>query len=220
MTPVDPLMAPLLDTLREVLAQNASIPALRVVVFLWAILGAVAWSFGRARLALALITMGGCLGVSYWLIQIRTPLGLGTDAEFTRQWAQAGVTAAGGGAGGGFVWGTEAAVSAPSILAGLGAPMGLVWAWPQWAVLLAVISLGLVPLLIFGRTSTRSTACFAGALLVSGGFWPGHSWFDWLLTNPTGVLLALLGAMVLAGSLRLRRSGLRFDTIDREWSSF
>jgi hypothetical protein len=79
-----------------------------------------------------------------------------------------------------------------------------VWAWPQLAVLLAVVFLALVPFLISWRASTAA-ACFAGALLLSGGFWPGNSWFDWLLLNPAGALLALFGGAVLAASLRVRR---------------
>ena len=85
----------LLGALLSILAQDASIPALRAILFLFGGCGAFAWFRGARRLALSLIMAGGFLGLSFWFVQIRAPFGFGTDAELTREWAQAGVNAAG-----------------------------------------------------------------------------------------------------------------------------
>jgi len=189
--------------LQVLVAQEASLPAVRVVVFLWALAGSLAWSKGKARLAVLLFAIGAAVGLSYWLIQIRTPYGLGTDEALTRQWSQAGIGAAGN-SGGGFVAGTRAEVSVPSLLTSIGVPVTIAQGLPQISAGLLVVVLAVLPFLALRN---RATASFAGALLLAGGLWPGHSPFDWILQNPTGSLAAFLGVMAMAVATRWPRVG-------------
>ena len=205
----DPAAPMLLDALRRVAVQEESVTAARMVVFLFALGAAKAWDSRRPRLAWSVLTLGGAAALSYWLIQIVTPFGLGSDPGLTREWAQAAVNATTRTLDMGFVQGTVAEPSLPATLAGLGLPISMVQALPQLRVLLW---LGLVAVLPLWAIRDRSTARFAACLLIGGGLWPGFAPCDWLLQNPSGsfgagVAAILLGAMARARwpTRRLRR---------------
>ena len=110
-----------LDNLRQVLTQEASIPALRASLLLFGILAAFAWARRRPFLALLAVSVGGLLGLGYWLVQIVSPLGMATESGLSREWAQAGVNAWAEPKGLGFVWGSEPGFSLLSSLASAGA---------------------------------------------------------------------------------------------------
>ena len=198
----------LLGAFRSTLAQDASIPALRAILFLVGTFAAFAWLRGARRLALSLIMAGGFFSLSFWFVQIRAPFGFGTDAELTREWAQAGVNAAGGTRGAGFVWGTDAEASLIAALASAGLPPGFVFALPQMSALVSLLAFGLLPGMII---RSRTGAAFAGSLAAVGGLWPGTSLYEALLFRPS-LLAALLivggGAALLA---RFRRWRGRFN---------
>lgn len=198
--------AAFLGALRSTLQQDASIPKLRAILFLIGMCGAFAWFRGAPRIALSLTMTGGLVGLSFWLIQIQTPFGFETNAELTRQWAQAGVNAATGAGGAGFVWGTDEEPSLIAALASVGLPRSFVFAMPQISALVSLVALGLLPGLV---TRRRTGAAFAGSLAAAGGLWPGISHYGAFLFRPS--LLAVLlaaggGAALLARSRRLRRT--------------
>lgn len=177
----------LLHSVRALLAQDASIPALRAGLFLFGVFAALAWLRLAPRLALCLISAAGILGLSFWLIQISSPFGLETDAELTRQWAQAGVNAFAEPGGAGFVWGTAPENSLIGALASAGVPMRLVFMVPQIAALFGVVLLVLFPWILI---ENRTSAAFAASLVVGGGLWPGVSPYGSLLVHPSLCLSA------------------------------
>jgi hypothetical protein len=195
----------LLNELRQIAGQPASIPALRASVFLFAILAALAWARRRPSLALLALSMGGFLGLGYWLVQIAAPLGFGTDPTATLEWAQASVNALAEPKGAGFVWGTEPGLSLVSALALAGIPLRFVFLVPQVATLVA---LGLAILLPFAFLKSRTTATLAASLVLGGGLWPGAAPYGSILLRPSALLLAvvlLAALLVLAGRRRVRR---------------
>ncbi len=194
----------LLGALRSMLEQEASIPALRAFLFLFGICGALAWFRGAPRLALSLIVAGGFFGLSFWFVQIRAPFGLGTDAELTRQWAQAGVNAVGKTPGSGFVWGTDEEPSLIGALATAGLPTRFVFWLPQTSALLSLVVLTLLPLMLI---RSRTAAAFAASLAAAGGLWPGISHYGSLLLRPS--LLVVLAGASGAAILLARRSRIR-----------
>lgn len=196
----------LLGGLLSILAQDASIPALRAILFLFGGCGAFAWFRGARRLALSLIMAGGFLGLSFWFVQIRAPFGFGTDARLTREWAQAGVNAAAGTRGAGFVWGTDEEASLIAALASVGLPRGFVFALPQASALVSLLAFGLLPGMIL---RSRTGAAFAGSLAAAGGLWPGISLYEAFLFRPSLLAVLLIaggGAALLARNRRLRRT--------------
>ena len=194
-----------LDALRSILAQEASIPALRVLLFLFGMCGAFAWLRGTPRVALSLIMAGGFLGLASWLVQIRAPFGFETEAELTRQWAQAGVNAAGT-PGSGFVWGTDEEPSFIASFASAGLPGSFVFSLPQICALVSLLFVGLLPQVL---VRSRTAGAFAGAIAAAGGLWPGIAHYAAFLLRPS-LLVALVvtgGAVALLGrNRRFRRT--------------
>lgn len=180
----------LLNGLRQIATQEASIPALRASLVLFGVFAALAWARRQPLLALLASSMGGFLGLGYWLVQIASPLGFGTDPALTREWAQAGVNALAEPRGSGFVFGTEPGVSLISALASSGMPLHLVVLVPQMAALLALVLLILLP---FGFMKSGTAAAFAAILALGGGLWPGVA--------PYGSILLLPSALPSAGAL-------------------
>jgi hypothetical protein len=196
----------ILSALRDVLSQDASIPALRALLFLLGVFAALAWARRRPLLALLFLSMGGTLGLGYWLVQVVSPLGYGTDPALTRVWAQAGVNAMAEPKGSGFVWGTEPGFSLVPALASVGIPIRLVFLAPQLAAGLALCLLALAP---FGFLRNRTSAAFAGSLALGGGLWPGVAPYGSILLRPAALVgsLALLGLLLpLAQVGRVRRA--------------
>ena len=210
MTPVPESAAMLVDFLRRVAMQEESVTALRILVFLMALGAAKAWDTAKPRLALSVLTLGAGLSLSYWLIQIVTPFGLGAETALTRQWAQASVSAATRDLGAGFIQGTTSEPSLPAVLAGLGLPMPLVQALPEFGVWLW---LGLLAGLPLWAIRDRSSAMFAAGLLIGGGLWPGFAPYDWLLQDPGRALAAGLVAVVVVAIARGRKPGRRLRRI-------
>ena len=195
----------ILDEARAIAGQGASIPALRCMLLLFVLLGAAAWRHRRPGLSLLFLTLGSTLGLSYWLIQTVSPLGLGTDPRLTRDWAQAGVNAFAEPREGGFVWGTEAERSLVSTLAALRLPLPFVHHFPQIAAFLGLFLLVALPAVLI---KNKTTGALTAALAIGGGLWPGVSPYDALLLRPS--LLLVLGAgsavvLVLARQRRVRR---------------
>lgn len=185
----------LLDSLRALLGQPASINALRAGLFLFGVLAAIAWLRRIPRLGVLMISAGGTLGLSYWLIQISSPFGLETNDGLTRQWAQAGVNAFAEPRGPGFVWGTTSENSLIGALAAAGVPMRLVFLIPQISVLLGLATLMAFP---WGLLRNRTTAAFAVCLGIGGGLWPGMSPYGSLLLRPSlGLATAFAFGLVL-----------------------
>ena len=194
-----------LEDLRQIVSQESSIPALRTVLFLLGLFAALGWRQGRPRLCVLLLAVGGLAGLSYWLIQLTSPLGFETDEASTRDWAQAGVNAAADSGGGGFVTGTEPENSLVSWLAAAGVPLSLVHRVPQIAALAA---LGLMVALPLALVANPTTSAFAAALAISGGVWPGVSPYSAILLRPSllGVLAAgITLALAFARHRRARR---------------
>ena len=194
----------LLDDIRLIAEQGASITALRVCLLLFAVAASLAWSRRRPFLALLTVSIGGFLALGYWLVQIEVPLGFGTDSASTRDWAQAGVNAYAEPKGLGFVWGREPERSLVSTLALSGIPMRLLYRLPQFA---AVLALGLAILSPFAFLKSRTTAGLAAALALGGGLWPGVAPYGALLLRPSAlvfacVLLAVLLALSGLGKVR------------------
>ena len=191
----------MLSAVRAIVEQGESIPALRAFLCLFGICGAFAWLRGAPRIALSLIMAGGFFGLSFWFLQIRSPFGFGTDAELTRQWAQAGVNAAARTAGSGFVWGTDAETSFIAALAAAGFPASFVVSLPQVSALVSLVVLGLLPGLLI-RSSTA--AAFAGGIVAMGGLWPGISHYGAFLFRPSLLvfLFAVGGGAVFFGRNR------------------
>lgn len=190
-----------IDELRAILAQDGSIPALRAGLFIFGILATLAWLRRRPLFALCLLSTGSALGIGWWIVQIAFPLGLGTDAALTRDWAQAGIDALGLADGSGFVWGTSPERSLVSTLALLGTPLPVVHHVPQIA---AILGLGLLIMLPRALIKDPRTATFAACLVVGGGLWPGVSPYGSILLDPSLVVTAG-GTMVVVLILARRR---------------
>jgi hypothetical protein len=192
------------DELLSVLEQGASVTALRGLLFFAALAGGFAWFRRAPRLAAVLMTLGAVLALFFWLLQIRSPFGFGTDQELTRQWAQAGVNAAAPNQTGGFVLGTPETRSLIGALARTGLPRDIVFSVPQASGFLFLALAAVLPmLLIRGREAAAFTTCVA----VSGGLWPGTSCYQWFLLRPSRIMPWLMVgaiAVVLA-----RRRGFR-----------
>lgn len=193
-----------LNELRGIASQEASIPALRASLFLFAAFAAIAWVRRRPRVALLALSTGGLLGLGYWLVQIASPLGFGIDPALTRTWAQAGVSALAKPGGSGFVWGTQPQVSLVSALASAGVPLDLVFLVPQISALMTLALLISVP---FAFSRNRTTAAFAASLALGGGIWPGAAPYGSILLRPPAVIVlaVLLGILLLMGQARKAR---------------
>jgi len=189
-----------LGALGLVAGQEAAVPALRAALVAFALLAAIAWARQRPRLALLTLSLGGFLGLGYWLVQISSPLGLGTDPALTEDWAQAGVNARAEPKQGGFVVGTEPGTSMVSSLASAGVPFSVVVLVPQLSTLL---TLGLLTVLPFAFLKNRATAAFAACIALGGGLWPGSAPFGSMLLRPA----ALVVAGALAGMVALAARG-------------
>ena len=187
----------------RMLAEPAAIPALRVGLFMFAFLAALAWLNRAPRLALLLLSLGGALGLSYWLGQVVSPLGL-EGTTLGSQWAQAGVNARAEPGRGGFVVGTRAEPSLPAALAASGLPLELVHATPQ---VFTLLFLGLVVLLPWLFVRTPTNAAFAAALGLGGGLWPGIAPYRAVLCRPS--LLMITAAAVGAAAVLARRREFR-----------
>lgn len=196
----------MIETFRELATREESLTAARVAVFLPALVAGALWARSKPRLALGVLTLGGLMGLSYWLLQIALPFGLGSNASLTRQWAQAGVNALAGDPASSFVAGLAAEPSLPALLARLGLPLNLVHAAPQMVVLWSLIVLALVP---HSWSRNRTTADFTGCLLLAGGLWPGSSCYDWALQNPLGTLALSLAALLISPRALGGRLGVR-----------
>lgn len=192
----------LLGELRGIAGQDASMPALRAVLFLFCSAGALAWTRRRPLLAFGLFSAAGLLGLGYWLLQLVAPLGLGADPALGRDWAQAGVNAFAEPRGSGFVWGTDPPLSLVSALAAAGVPFSLVVVTPQLAAFLGLL---LVVLLPFAFLKNRATAAFAASLAVGGGLWPGIALYGSLLQRPLA-LVVVCGVVAILLSLAPRRN--------------
>ncbi len=195
-----------LAALRLVLAQEESLPALRASLFLFGAAGAFAWSRRRTGLSLFALVLGGLFALSYWLVQIEAPLGLGTDPGLTRQWAQAGVSAHAASSEEGFVRGTAAERSLLAGLASAGVPLWLVHLTPQIAVLFGYGLTILAPWLVI---RSRVSAAWTAALFAGGGLWPDLSGFGVLALEPSivGIVFPFMGiAILLRRTGRLRRA--------------
>jgi len=193
-----------LAALRVVLAQDESLTALPTLLFLFGLTGAFAWSRRLVGLSALTLVSGGLVGLSYWLLQIETPLGLGTDPVLTRQWAQAGVSAHAVSSPAGFIWGTSAEGSLLAGLASAGLPLWLVHLTPQFATLLGYGLTILAPWLLIRN---RVSAAWTSALFAGGGLWPDLSAFGALALKPAilGILFAGMTAAILLS--RTRRVG-------------
>jgi len=191
----------LLSALREIATQEASILVLRALLFLSGVFAALSWVRRRPVLALLVASMGGLLGLGYWLVQIVSPLGFGTDPALTGAWAQAGVNALAEPSGSGFVWGTQPGLSLVSALASAGISIRLVVLAPQMATLLTLSLLILPP---FGLLRSRTTAAFAASLALGGGLWPGVAPYGPVLLRPSALVVsgALLGVVLVLGQRR------------------
>ena len=191
-------------------AQPSSIAGLRAGLFLFALLGALAWHHRRPQLSLLLFLAGTLAGTGFWLIQINGPLGLSTDVERTRQWAQAGVNGRGLEPGSGFVLGIPGERSLVSALSSLGVPLSATHAVPQAAVLVLLLLMIATPQFLLARPSTRA---FAGILALAGGLWPGFEIYGSALRAParTLVMATLLAfAVVVRARPGARRLVKRF----------
>ena len=191
----------LVNDLSRIATQEASIPALRACVFLFGTCAAFAWGRRKPLVAVLAAWAGGFLGLSYWLLQIETPLGLETDPALTRAWAQAGVNAGADTAGSSFVWGMDPEVSLVSTLASIGIPIQVVHLTPQVAAVLALVLLTLLP---FGLGRNRTTASLSACLALGGGLWPGVSPYGSILLRPSTLLVAVVLAALLLVAARAR----------------
>lgn len=195
-----------LAAIRLILVQEESLPALRAALFLFGVAGAFAWSRRRMALSLLSLGLGGLLGLSYWLVQIEAPLGLGTDPVLTRQWAQAGVSAHAPSSNLGFVLGTRAEPSLLATLASMGLPLWFVHLTPQLA---ALFGYGLTVLAPWLWIRNRESAAWTSAFFAGGGLWPDLSAFGALALRPS--ILAIAGAvagiaLVVRRTDRLRKA--------------
>ncbi len=195
-----------LAALRLVLNQDESLPALRAVLFMFGAAGAFAWARRRTGLSLFALVLGGLIALSYWLVQIEAPFGLGTDPGLTRQWAQAGVSAHVESSAEGFVRGTSAEGSLLAGLASVGVPLWLVHLTPQIAVLFGYGLTILAPWLVIRN---RGSAAWTAALFAGGGLWPDLSGFGVLALEPSilGIVFPFMGIAILVRRTgRLRRA--------------
>lgn len=196
-------VAEIFDEARRLAAQEAMVPALRGILFLFGLIAAFVWWKRRPATALVLLASAGFVSLGFWLIQIDAPFGSGTDRTLTTQWAQAGVNAVAEPREGGYVWATPAERSLAATLAAFGMPPGVVFKTPQMAVLLCLVFLTLVP-----RTFLRNptTAAFAGCLALGGGLWPGQGPYGAVLRRPAHLLMAIGFVLLAAAIVRARRN--------------
>ena len=194
----------LVDGARRVATQSASIPALRVCLFLFALLAAFAWLRRRPFVSLLFVSTGALLGLGYWLVQMVSPLGFGTDAALTREWAQAGVNATSGSDASGFVVGTPVENSLVSVLAAAEVPLSIVHQTPQVA---AIVSLLLLIALPFALIRNPMNAAFAATLALGGGVWPGISPYASIILRPP--LLVVIGAAAWLIHILVRKRWVR-----------
>lgn len=206
----------LMDEVRRIVVQEASIPALRMGLFVSGALAAMAWGRRKPLLALCLASIGGLMGVGYWLVQMVTPLGMGNDAALTRQWAQVGVNSTAESGGLGFIVGTSPESSMLTMLASVGVPLSIVHLVPQLAVVMCLVAQIVLPWRLFRG---GKTGMFAAILAVGGGLWPGVSPYGATLRDPMGLAVATLALVLSLAFLslgilrearrRLLRSGTR-----------
>jgi len=204
----------LMDALRVLFAQEAALPALRGVLFLLGVFAAFAWWHRRPGLSLGLLMLGALSGLSFWLIQIASPLGLDTDSHLTNQWAQAGVNAFAEPRGPGYVWGTVAESSFIATLSALRVPLPIVQQTPQIA---ALLSLGLVVVLPLALIRNRTTAALTAGLAMGGGLWPGLSPYDALLHRPSLVFVLGIGSLIALGFIGRRRTARTLFALHPGW---
>ncbi len=206
--------AQILDELRGVAGQQAALPALRVTLFAFGLIGAFAWSRRAYRAAFVATATGAFVGLLFWLLQMATPLGLGTDSGLSGEWAQAGVNAGTRLSTMGYVFGTEPSVSLPGSLAAAGFPTSAVFLLPQLGVVIGLALFLLLPWICFRN---RRTSSFAACLLAGGGLWPSIAPYDGLLTSPSQIWAIVAAVLIFAGGtrshaarrwLRLRRAGI------------
>jgi len=198
-------MPDLLEGWRGLAAQEALIPALRACLLLFGLLAAGFWLKRRPVSALLVLALGGLIGLGYWLGQIVTPFGSGTDALLIGQWAQAGVNALAEPGNGGYVRGTPSETSLVANLASVGIPLKVVFATPQIAAFFCLVLLALGPLLLIRN---RTSAAFAGALALGGGLWPGLAPYGGVLQRPAvflGASAVTLMGVWLARGRRVRQ---------------
>lgn len=193
-------MSIFLDALRGITGQAAAVPAMRALILTFALVGCVAWIRRRPFLSVSCLWLGGLVGLGFRLLPIVSPLGLGTDPEVSRSWAQAGVNALAEPSGEGFVWGTMSAGSFLATLASAGIPLDLVHVAPQFFVLLGLTVLALLP---FGHFQNRTTGAFAAALTLSGGGWPGALPYGAMLRWPFSIVI-IIGLFGLGKIERIR----------------
>jgi len=185
-----------LEDLRRIAGNEASVPALRAVLFLFGMAAALAWARRRPLLALGFLAVASFLGLGYWLVQIVSPLGLGTDPALSRDWAQAGVNAFAEPRGSGFVWGTDPQHSLVAALATARVPFLLIAVAPQLVTLLAA---GLVLGLPFLFLRNRTTASLSASLAIGGGLWPGIAPYGSFLQKPAALVGAFAVLVTLLG---------------------
>ncbi|MEO8358546.1 MAG: hypothetical protein ABI672_00830 [Vicinamibacteria bacterium] len=192
----------MLTETRSVLAQDAAIPVLRAVMFFLGLLGSAAWVRLHRRGSWWLFVASCIAGLSFWLIQIQSPFGLGTDEALTRGWAQTGVNLFAPSDDGGFVWGTPAQVSLAATLARMGCGEAIVHAVPQGAAIICLLLLFAIPLVHF---RDKTTAAFCSILVGLGGIYPGTTSFAASLLHPESALA--LGFLTLAIAWATRENG-------------
>ncbi len=86
-------MSVFLDAARGITGEAAVVFAMRALVFLFALFACVAWIRRGPLVSVFCLWLGALVGLGFRLVPIVSPLGLGTDPEATKSWAQAGVNA-------------------------------------------------------------------------------------------------------------------------------
>lgn len=192
--------------LRGMVQTIESLTTLRAILFGLGLFGAWLWSRARPRAAVLMLCAGSAIGLLFWIMQIRTPLGLGSHAELTREWAQVGVNASIRRADLGFVWGAAPTRSMATELAAIGVPVEAVFMLPQIGTVVTLALFAALPLLSIGP---RTSAMFAAALTLGGGLWPGRSVFEAVLFLPELAAMFAGSAVVLAAALHMRRARIK-----------
>jgi hypothetical protein len=205
-----------LNLVRPILTQEASITAIRAIAFLFAAFAAIAWLRGRPLTALLASSLGGSAALAFWLIQLVSPLGFGTDPVLTLDWAQAGVSAAAEPPGAGLVWGTDPQPSLIATLGAAGIPFEVLSDIPAVFVLLTFASLIVLPFLFFRN---RSTAALAASVVIGGGLWPGMAPYGPLLGRPVALVVGWVAVSAIVLASRRVRVGRAFHR-SRLWASF
>jgi hypothetical protein len=197
-----------------VLRADEAITALRMTLFCGGLLAATLWARAQRQSAWFVFTATTTLALWYWLSQVAPPFGLGSDPALSRLWAQTGVNAELGRSDLGFVWGTSAVKSPIAILAALGLPARIAFRAAEFGACVLLLVLTILPFAVLG---SRTTACFASTLAMSGGIWPGQSIVEEALAQPglTAAAILLLLVLGLAGRLARARSRLLIARISR-----